>query len=86
VAVTVADEIQGRGAGNLLMRLLAAAGLERGITRFSASVLPSNEASYRLLASVGTVVDDQVETGCRDITVRLAPETTTRSADDWLDA
>ncbi len=86
VAVTVADEIQGRGAGKLLMRMLATAALDRGITRFSTSVLPSNEASYRLIASVGTVVDNQVEMGCRDITVRLAPENAAPSAEDCLDA
>ena len=73
VAVTVVDEIQGRGAGRLLMRVLADAAMNRGITRFTAVMLPCNTASARLLAGVGIVEVDRISDGVRELTVRLTP-------------
>jgi GNAT superfamily N-acetyltransferase len=71
VAVTVADEIQGLGAGRLLMRALADAALEQGITRFTADMLASNTASHRMVRSVGAVLEDEQRSGLRHITVLL---------------
>lgn len=73
VAVTVADEIQGQGAGRLLMRMLADAALDVGIERFTAVLLPGNVASARMLAGVGQVESDRVSQGEREMTVRLLP-------------
>jgi GNAT superfamily N-acetyltransferase len=42
VAVEVADHIQGRGLGTILVERLAAVAERRGITRFVAEVLPDN--------------------------------------------
>jgi GNAT superfamily N-acetyltransferase len=48
-AVVVADEVQGRGLGGLLLTRLARAAFARGITVFEGEVLPEN---HRLLACV----------------------------------
>ena len=48
-AVTVVDEVQGRGLGSLLLRRLAAAARERGIRYFRGEVLVRNEPMQRLL-------------------------------------
>jgi len=54
-AVTVADHWQGRGAGTLLLELLAARAREEGIERFSALVLAPNREMLELLESLGPV-------------------------------
>lgn len=63
-AVTVADEVQGRGLGSLLLRRLAAAARERGVHRFRGEVLLRNEPMRRLLEehADATVVDTGEET------------------------
>ncbi len=73
VGVVVADEIQGQGAGRLIVRALADAALALGLTRFTGVLLPANEASARMLASVGTVESDTVSQGQREMTVLLRP-------------
>lgn len=50
VAVVVADDLQGRGVGTTLGTALADAAVERGITRFTATMLPGNHAAHRLFA------------------------------------
>ncbi|HYN28773.1 MAG TPA: GNAT family N-acetyltransferase [Dermatophilaceae bacterium] len=76
VAVTVADEIQGLGAGGTLIRTLAEVAQREGITHFSATLLTSNTASQRMLASVGTVLAQDCQGAMREMTVRLPPATT----------
>lgn len=44
VAVEVADHLQGRGLGTILMQRIGAVAQERGITHFVAEVLPENRA------------------------------------------
>jgi GNAT superfamily N-acetyltransferase len=51
-AVAVVDHMQGRGLGKLLLATLAAAARERGIVRFRAEVLRTNEAMKALLHDV----------------------------------
>jgi len=48
-AVVVVDHMQRRGLGKLLLAALAAAARERGITRFRAEVLRTNDAVLSLL-------------------------------------
>jgi GNAT superfamily N-acetyltransferase len=48
-AVTVVDDMQRRGLGTLLVSALTEAARERGITRFRAEVLRTNEAVQALL-------------------------------------
>src|SRR5439155_664837 len=52
-AVTVVDHMQRRGLGKLLVSALAQAARERGITRFRAEVLRTNEACWRSSTSIG---------------------------------
>ncbi|HET7900878.1 MAG TPA: GNAT family N-acetyltransferase [Candidatus Nanopelagicales bacterium] len=73
VAVTIADEAQGKGAARFLTRLLADLALERGIRRFVADMLPYNEAARRLICSVGELEEDRIEDATRHLAVRLLP-------------
>lgn len=75
VAITVADEIHGLGAGGVLIRTLAEVAQRERITHFSATMLSSNTASRRMLASAGTVVAQACQGGVREMTVRLGSET-----------
>jgi RimJ/RimL family protein N-acetyltransferase len=52
IAVVVADDLQGRGVGTQLGTALAAAARERGVQRFTASMLPTNRAAPRLFAKI----------------------------------
>jgi RimJ/RimL family protein N-acetyltransferase len=52
VAVTVADEWQGRGLGSLLGWHLAHAARNRGISRFTATMASDNTAAHRLMAKL----------------------------------
>lgn len=69
--IVLADEIHGRGAGRLLTNTLAAQATRDGITHLSAYMLATNKAPARLLAGVGTIESDVIESGTRDMTVRL---------------
>lgn len=53
VAFLVGDEHQGLGISTLLLEALAADATRRGITRFTAEVLPENEAMLDVFSSVG---------------------------------
>ena len=52
VAVVVGDSLQGKGLGTVLGRRLAEAAVERGIHRFTATMLPDNVAARRLFATI----------------------------------
>jgi RimJ/RimL family protein N-acetyltransferase len=52
VAIVVADELHGQGVGTRLGQALAHAARERGITRFTATMLPDNAAAHRLFARI----------------------------------
>ena len=70
VAVTVADEMQGKGLGRLLTRLLAEAAEERGVRTFRAEVAVENDAMRGLLAAAGaTVVREEQGTLIFDVPV-----------------
>lgn len=59
VAIVIADEWQGKGAGFELMRALSAAALEVGIHRWFASMYTHNTAMKRLLDHFGTLCETQ---------------------------
>jgi RimJ/RimL family protein N-acetyltransferase len=54
IAIVVADDLQGRGVGTQLGRALTEAARARGIERFVASMLPSNQAAHRLFAKISS--------------------------------
>ena len=57
-AVTVVDDVQGKGLGRILLSRLIAAGRERGIETFSCDVLADNDGMRGLIRSL---VPDAVE-------------------------
>lgn len=61
VAITVADEWQGKGLGRILALTLARAAHERGVQRFRGEVLADNAAIRGLLADVGAVFHEEPE-------------------------
>ncbi|MCW2706782.1 MAG: CoA-binding domain protein [Frankiales bacterium] len=76
VAVVVEDAHQGRGLGPLLLEHLAAAGEDRGIERFVASVLPTNRKMIHVFRSAGYVVERQFADGLVELgyPIRRTPE------------
>ena len=73
VAVTIADEIQGQGAGTLMMRALVQEAHHLGVRRFSATMAADNEASYRMMRRAGSVERNDVSDAVREIVVDLGP-------------
>ena len=53
IALEVVDAHHGRGIGTLLLEAVTTVAAARGVRQLSASVLPGNVASVRLLAHVG---------------------------------
>lgn len=63
-AITVLDEMQGKGLGTMLFQRLVAAGAERGVTTIRCIVLGSNQAMQDLLNKVaGGHAHTNVESG-----------------------
>lgn len=78
LAVTVADDWQGRGAGAVLAReVLAHAGDVREIQTV---VSRDNPASVRILARLGELRSDCVNSTC-DVVVRISPDPAAMQAD-----
>lgn len=63
VGLTVADTMQGKGAGRLLLTRLMSAALERGIKRFRFECLPHNREMRHLVEQVCGEVTLRSETG-----------------------
>ena len=60
VALTVADEAQGRGVGRRLLAELASLAEARGITSFTARVISGNTRARRMLLGFGAVATGSV--------------------------
>ncbi|WP_172804067.1 GNAT family N-acetyltransferase [Auraticoccus monumenti] len=76
VAFLVEDSQQGRGVGPLLLEHLAEAARERGITRFTAEVLPQNRAMVRVFTDAGYRVSRQFEDGVVMVDFPILPTDT----------
>ena len=61
VAFLIRDDMQGLGLGSVLLEHLAAAGRERGITRFVAEVLPANSRMLSTFRAAGYALTQQRE-------------------------
>ena len=77
VAFYVADSEHGRGLGSVLLEHLAAAGRERGVTRFAADVLPANARMINVFRDAGYDVSQRMDDGV--LRVEFAIEETGRS-------
>lgn len=55
IAITVVDEWQRRGIGQILVRILAEIGRSVGIQRFAYEALPENKGIVRLLGRFGAI-------------------------------
>ncbi len=71
-AVTVIDDMQGKGIGRILLKVLSEAARERGVRKFRAQVLASNAPVRALLDEVGAVVHRE-ESGAIVFDVALGP-------------
>jgi RimJ/RimL family protein N-acetyltransferase len=54
IAIVIADDLQGRGVGTRLGEALTVAARDRGIERFTASMLSTNHAAHRLFAKISS--------------------------------
>lgn len=73
VAFLVEDAHQGRGAAQLLLEHLAQAGRERGLSKFTADVLPSNARMLQVFREMGYSVEGVVEDGVQQLSFRIDP-------------
>jgi protein lysine acetyltransferase len=73
VAVTVADEWQGRGLGSMLGAHLSHLARNRGIRRFTATMASENRPAHRLMAKLTeNLQQEHVGSGVDELTLELA--------------
>jgi GNAT superfamily N-acetyltransferase len=72
VAVTVADDMQGKRIGKQLGVLLADEARGRGIRRFTAALLAENRPALRLMSTMTQRLVSHVEDGVNDVVADLA--------------
>jgi hypothetical protein len=63
MAISIVDEVQGRGLGLILLRELSAAARAHGISRFTAWVQPDNEPMKALIYKLDPDAQSRVEEG-----------------------
>jgi RimJ/RimL family protein N-acetyltransferase len=73
VAFEVADALQGRGLGTLLLEALVRHARGEGVARFTARVLPHNRKSLQVFRDLGLVERTRFADGCVEIELDLAP-------------
>jgi RimJ/RimL family protein N-acetyltransferase len=79
VAVTVVDDMQGKGLGRMLLQILAEAALERNVHTFRAEVLSNNAPVRKILTQVGaTIHSDNGETLVFDVPLDSAEDVESR--------
>jgi acetyltransferase len=71
-AIIVADEYQGRGLGKRMAQQLADAGRERGIRRFTASMLTDNKPALALMQTLSDRLESHYEGGYRELVSEIA--------------
>jgi protein lysine acetyltransferase len=73
VAFVVADDLQHHGLGTALGEALAQAARERGVRRFTATMLPDNPAAHRLFARLAQHRETETHTGVHEVCGELRP-------------
>ena len=71
-AIVVGDALQGQGLGRELGRRLADEARERGVKRFTATLLSDNEPAQRLFASISSRLETRAQSGLREVVADLA--------------
>ena len=71
-AIVVADALQGQGLGRALGRRLADEARERGVRRFTASLLSDNVAAHRLFAAISSRLETHRDGGIEELVAELA--------------
>jgi len=71
IAIVVGDALQGQGLGTVLGRALAGLARERGIARFTATMLADNEPARRLLRGLTGELTSRVSDGIREFAGEL---------------
>ena len=83
VAFNIADAVQGKGLGSVLLEHIAAAARERGVHRFVAEVLPQNRAMLGVFREAGYAVEQHLDDGV--VTVSVDLDLTDRSREVMAD-
>lgn len=73
VAFNVSDAHQGRGLGSVLLEHLATAARERGISRFTADVLPQNGQMIAVFSEAGYAVSQRLDDGIVSVSFDIDP-------------
>ena len=83
VAFFVHDDHHGKGLGTLMLEYLAAAARDRGLTGFTASVLPENYRMLGVFRSAGFDITTRFEDGVIEVElgIEVTPETSSAIAD-----
>ena len=71
-AIVVADPLQGQGLGRELGRRLADEARERGVRRFTATLLGENVAAHRLFASISSRLEATYDHGVEELVAEIA--------------
>ena len=71
-AIVVADPLQGHGLGRELGRRLAEEARERGVKRFTATLLGENVAAHRLFASISSHLEAHYDGGLEELVAEIA--------------
>ena len=79
VAFNVADAVQGRGLGSVLLEHVAAAARERGVRRFTADVLPQNGAMLGVFRDAGYALTQRLDDGVVTVSIDLDPTERSRA-------
>ena len=85
VAIAVADDFQGRGAGTRMLEQLAEIAGHRGITRFDAELLSGNRAMLAVFEHVGFAVRRRVWFGEMTVSLDIAATDAVRERIDERD-
>ncbi|MFB7798069.1 GNAT family N-acetyltransferase [Isoptericola sp. NPDC056134] len=83
VAFNIADAMQGKGLGSVLLEHVAAAARERGVRRFTADVLPQNSSMLAVFRDAGYAVSQHLDDGV--VTVAFDLDPTERSREVMAD-